>query len=197
LARHRGTSCIFRHRAKATCRVPPVNSTLGVMMEPITEHSLHRAADEAVRLWALASAQYPKSHPLILQVATTAFVEVVSSFALNARRALEVLPPGVKFPLAQPRWNWAPTASGELVQDFWDALNRIIHAQQLQVGFEELPPKLAVINGGALVVPYVKAATDRRKLAFIDPFALSHAFLYGALPKLHALAQENKPAVLQ
>ena len=132
-------------------------------MEPVTEHSLHRAADEAVRLWALSSAQYPKSHPLILRVATTTFVEVVSTFALNARRALEVFPLGVKFLLSQPRWNWAPTSDGEVVQDLWDALNRIIHAQQLQVGFEELPAEVAVIDGGALAVPYVKAATDRKK----------------------------------
>ena len=166
-------------------------------MEPITEHSLHRAADEAVRLWALASAQYPKSHELIVQVATTAIVEVVSTFALNARRALEVLPPSLKFPLAQPRWSWTPKSDGELVSDLWDALNRIIHAQQLKVGFEELPANVAVIDGGAFVVPYVKAATDRRKLAFIDPFALSHAFLYGALPRLHLLAQGSKPTVLQ
>jgi len=40
---------------------------------------------------------------------------------------------------------------------------------------------------GALVVPYVRAATDRKKLAFIDPFALSHAFLYGAYPQLVGL----------
>lgn len=167
------------------------------MMEPVTLHSLHRAADEAVRLWALASAQYPKSHPLILEVATSTIIEVVSTFALNARRALEVLPPNVKFPLAQPRWSWAPTSDGELVQDLRDALNRIIHAQQLQVGFEQLPAQVAVIDGGALVVPYVKAATDRKKLAFIDPFALSHAFLYGAFPRLHSLAQGSNPTTLQ
>ena len=166
-------------------------------MNPITAHSLNRASDEAVRLWALASAQYPKSHPLIIEVATTAIVEVVSTFALNARRALEVLPPGVKFPLAQPRWNWAPATDGELVKDLWDALNRIIHAQKLQVGFEQLPTDVAVIDGGSLVVPYVKAATDRKKLAFIDPFALSHAFLYGALPSLHGLASGDTPPVLQ
>ena len=166
-------------------------------MNPVTAHSLNRASDEAVRLWALASAQYPKSHPLIIEVATTAIVEVVSTFALNARRALEVLPPGVKFPLAQPRWNWTPTTDGELVKDLWDALNRIIHAQELQVGFEQLPTNVAVIDGGSLVVPYVKAATDRKKLAFIDPFALSHAFLYGALPRLHGLASGDTPPVLQ
>jgi len=167
------------------------------MIEPVTQHSLDRAADEAVRLWALASAQYPKSRPLILQVATTAIVEVVSTFALNARRALEVLPSNMKFPLAQPRWQWAPSSEGEQVRDLWEALNRIIHAQKLQIGFEQLPEQLTVIDGGALVVPYVRAETDRKKLAFIDPFALSHAFLYGAFPRLAAMAQNNNPAAAE
>ncbi len=166
-------------------------------MEPVTAHSLTRASDEAVRLWALASSQYPKSHALIIEITTTAIVESVSTFALNARRALEALPTGVKFPLTQPRWKWAPAADGEVVSDLWDALNRIIHAQKLQVGFEQLPTDVAVIEGGSLVVPYVKAATDRKKLAFIDPFALSHAFLYGALPRLHSLASGVTPSVLQ
>lgn len=157
------------------------------MMEAITDHSVTRAADEAVQLWALASAQYPKQYELILEVATTSIIEIISIFALNARRALEALPPSEKFPLAQPRWQWAPRADGEVVGDLWDALNRIIHAQKLEVGFEQLPPLVSVIDGGALVVPYILAATDRKKLAFIDPFALSHAFLYGAYPKLVAI----------
>lgn len=178
----------------AARRLPP---TLGVMMKQVSTHSLNRASDEAVRLWALASAQYPKSHPLIIEVATTAIVEVVSTFALNARRALEVLPSSAKFALTQPRWNWAPSMDGELAKDLWDALNRIIHAQELQVGFEQLPANVAVIDGGSLVVPYVKAATDRKKLAFIDLFALSHAFLYGALPTLHRMAVGTTPPVSQ
>lgn len=162
-------------------------------MEAITRHSLDRAADEAVQLWALASTQYPQQHGLIVEVATTSIIEVVSSFALNARRALEVLPPSEKFPLVQPRWQWKSRSDGEVVGNLWDALNRIIHAQKLVVGFEQLPPQASVIDGGALVVPYVQAATDRKKLAFIDPFALSHAFLYGAYPKLVAIQME-KPA---
>jgi len=56
--------------------------------------------------------------------------------------------------------------------------------KRLDVGFKELPESVAVIAEGALVVPYVRAVTDRKQLAFIDPFALSHAFLYGAFPKL-------------
>ncbi|NNM69139.1 MAG: hypothetical protein HKM00_04120 [Gallionella sp.] len=157
------------------------------MTEPITQHSISRAADEAVKLWALASAQYPKQHGLILDLARASIIETVSAFALNARRALEILPAGQKFQLTQPRWRWTPRNDGEVVNDLWDALNRIIHAQKLEVGFEELPKEVAVMAEGALVVPYVRAATDRKKLAFIDPFALSHAFLYGAFPLLVGL----------
>ena len=155
-------------------------------MEVITHHSLIRATDEAVRLWALSSAQYPMQHQLILDVAAASIIEAASAFALNARRAMEILPRSEKFPLVQPRWNWAPSGDGEVVADLWDALNRIIHAQKLHVGFEKLPSQLSAIDGGAVVVPYIQAATDRRELAFIDPFALSHAYLYAAYSKLVA-----------
>ena len=129
-------------------------------------------------LWALASAQYPAQHQLILDTAQVAVVEAVSSFALNARRAMEVLNGANRFRMDSPRWQWAPSGPGELVSDLRDALNRVIHAQTLEVGFTILPPSVAVIDGGAVAVPYVRAATDRKQLAFIDPFALSHAFLY-------------------
>ncbi len=166
-------------------------------MEAIVRHSLERAAEEAVRLWALSSAQFPKDHPPILEAARVAIVEATSAFALNARRAIEVLPRSERFPLKQPRWQWGPTKGGEVVADLWDALNRVIHARKLEVGFVELPPNVSVIAGGALVVPYVQAETDRKALAFIDPFALSHAFLYQVLPQLQKIqAAEAEPPSL-
>jgi hypothetical protein len=58
------------------------------------------------------------------------------------------------------------------------------YARTLYVGFEKLPDSISVIDGGAIVTPYIRAETDRKELAFIDPFSLSHAFLYGALPAL-------------
>lgn len=161
-------------------------------MEVITHHSIARATEEAVRLWALASAQFPTQHRLILDVTATSVIEVASAFALNARRAMEILPSNEKFPLVQPRWNWAPTSDGKVVKDLWEALNQIVHAQKLQVGFESLPSQLAAIDGGALIVPYIKAATDRKPLAFIDPFALAHAYLYGVYPKLVTAEERNK-----
>ncbi|HEY6527592.1 MAG TPA: hypothetical protein VIZ65_02775 [Cellvibrionaceae bacterium] len=153
-------------------------------MENITLHSIDRASEEAVNLWALASSQYPLKNRLIQDYANTTIIEVVSSFALNARRAMEVLPPKVKYPLNTARWKWVSSSKGEKVADLWDALNRIIHARKLYVGFENLPRDVSVIDGGAIIVPYIQAETDRKELSFIDPFSLSHAYLYGALPAL-------------
>ena len=142
-------------------------------MEEITQHSIERASEEAVRLWALSSAQYPFQNRLIQEYTNTTIIEVISSFALNARRAMEVLPPKVKYPLNTARWKWEQTINGEKVTGLWDALNRIIHARKLYVGFERLPDSVSVFDGGAIIVPYIRAETDRKELAFIDPFALS------------------------
>jgi hypothetical protein len=140
-------------------------------MQFVTRHSLGRAEDEASVLWAMASAQYPLAASGILDVAAVRVVEAVSSFALNARRAIEVLPYS-QIPLKQPRWLWKPGDSGDVVTDFRDALNRVVHAQVLAAGFERLPDRESVIDGGAVVIPYVQAKTDRRELAYIDIFAL-------------------------
>ncbi|MBD3652341.1 hypothetical protein [Kangiella sp.] len=161
-------------------------------MEKITLHSIDRASEEAVNLWSLASSQYPLKNQLIQEYANTTIIEVVSSFALNARRAMEVLPPKVKYPLSAARWKWIPSCKGEKVAVLWDALNRIIHARKLYVGFEHLPSDVSVIDGGAIIVPYIQAETDRKELAFIDPFSLSHAFLYCALPALNEI-KKNQP----
>jgi hypothetical protein len=42
--------------------------------------------------------------------------------------------------------------------------------KKLDVGWETLPENASVIPVGAIIIPYVQAETDRRPLAFIDPF---------------------------
>ena len=138
--------------------------------ESIVVHSQDRAIEEATLLWALASAQYPLDHRIIQDQATVLMVEAVSRFSLNARRALEVIQEHIPIALGQPRWKWEPKAAGELVTDLWEALNRIIHARNLEVGWEALPSSASVVASGAIVIPYVRAETDRRALVFIDPF---------------------------
>ena len=150
----------------------------------IVQHSRTRATEEAVLLWALASAQYPLDYGVIQEEASVMLIEAISSFALNARRAFEASLERSQIELVQPRWQWIPKTKGEIVVNLWDALNRIIHAKKLEVGWEKLPGDSSVIANGAIVIPYVQAETDRRALAFVDPFALAHAFLYKALPIL-------------
>lgn len=153
-------------------------------MQEITLRSIERASEEAVKLWSLSSAQYPLQNGLIQEHVNATIIEVVSSFALNARRAMEVLPPNVKYPLRVVRWHWEPSTNDQKVSGLWDALSRIIHAQTVFVGFERLPDAASVIDGGAIVIPYIQVETDRKKRAFVDPFSLAYAFLYDVLPAL-------------
>ena len=151
-------------------------------MEEVTQHSIVRAGEEATKLWAFSSAQFPINQRLIQLITTGIMLEAITTFAVNARRAMEMLPGSKQFSLRQPRWDWEPTKMNEVVHDLWDALSRIIHAKELQIGYEKLPPKALSIESGSIVIPYVQARTDRKELSFIDPFALAHAFLYDVLP---------------
>lgn len=157
----------------------------------ILQHSRNRATEEAITLWALVGSQWPLDNGAIQNRVTVMVVEAISVFSLNARRTLEAIPNRSSIRLDQPRWKWEPLAEGEVVGGLSDAMNRIIHARKLDVGWEELPAESSVIASGAVVVPYVRAETDRRELAFIDPFAMAHAFLYKALPLLDFGSSSN------
>ncbi len=147
-------------------------------MEVIVQHSFNRATEEASILWAIASSQYPLQNKLIQLHIVAQTIEIVSAFALNARRVVERLPKTEKFNLSSHRWDWQPTSKMNKVGDFVDALNHIIHAKTLEVGMETLPEKASIIDGGAVCIPYVLASTDRKDKAYIDPFALAHCFYY-------------------
>ena len=153
-------------------------------MEPIIRHSLIRATNAASLIWSLASAQYPAKNQLLVNAASDEMIEQLDVFALNARRFMQRLSTGqVPVELAASRWVWSPSTDMPVVTLFPGALNHIIHARVLQVGVEALPPEVSVIDGGAVVMPYVLAETDQRKKAYIDPFALAHAFFYQVLPR--------------
>ena len=147
-------------------------------MKIVTLHSFRRANEEATLLWALSSTQYPLLNEAIQNEATAQMIESLGSFALNTRRVLEQLPKSSNFMLMQGRWNWKPMTDMKQEIRMWDALNLIIHSNDLEVGFERLPDEAAHVIGGALVIPYVLCKTDRRQKTYIDPFALSHSFFY-------------------
>jgi len=151
-------------------------------MNQITKESIIKASTEAVKLWALSSSQYPSDNRLIQLEAKSTMIEVISSFALNARRTMEVLPKNCKYFLIAKRWNWEPTTAKNVILDLWESLNFIVHAQDLQIGFERLPQSTSIIQGGAICIPYILAKTDRKELSYVDPFAMSHAYLYQVMP---------------
>jgi hypothetical protein len=68
------------------------------------------------------------------------------------------------------------------VDDLQDALNRIVHATEFEVGFERLPDKAANIRGGAIGVVYLRTRTDQREEALIDVFALASCFFTRSYP---------------
>ena len=154
-------------------------------MELIIQHSINRATSEATKLWSFSSAQYPLLGGAHIQRSIEAeIIEASSVFALNARRPLETIKGKPCFALTNVFWLWEPKCRGEKVNDLWEALNRIIHAQRLTVGFEAVPTSIERISGGAVCVPYLLARTDQRPTAFIDLFALSYAYLFEVLPML-------------
>jgi hypothetical protein len=163
-----------------------------VQTENIARHSRVRATEEAVIIWALASTQYPIDHRVIQEKVTVMLIEAVSSFAIDARRALESFSERSGIKLVEPRWNWVPKR--EVVKDLWDSESSNTR-KKLDVGWEEILANISAIAAGAIVVPYVQAETDRRPLAFIDPFAMAHAFLYSALAILDS--RSNTSAQLQ
>ena len=77
------------------------------------------------------------------------------------------------------------------VADLRDALNRIVHATEFQVGFERLPESAATIVGGVIGVIYLRAKTDRKDEALIDVFALAACFFHKVLPTVSNPSSES------
>jgi hypothetical protein len=97
LARRRGTSCIVRRRAKAACRVPPVNSTLCARIQctsfreaPCTAHCLRSPSKYPRRASVLACAAMGPRLKFIVAVAMRHHVfhpgTTVVSVACDRRR---------------------------------------------------------------------------------------------------------------
>lgn len=155
-------------------------STFGTTPE-IVRLSLDRASAAAVRIWAMASAQYPERHGELCGRLQATVVDDVSTFAVNARRVIEWLG-NPRIRLDQRRWQWAHDAGAEEVGELKQALDRVLHARALTVALVRLPPSVGVISGGAVVVPFLEIGTDRRAPALVDLFAMAHAFLYEVAP---------------
>ncbi len=152
-------------------------------MGDINTFALQKAEAAGARLWALGSAPFPLVGGAVLQNAIEREVtDTAIAFAIHVRRVLDNKADGAKFQLDEPFRLWSPAKGLAKVADLRDALNRIVHATEFQVGFERLPESTAKIVGGAIGVIYLKAKTDRKDEALIDVFALAACFFHKVLP---------------
>lgn len=155
------------------------------MMDDINEFALQRAEAAAARLWAFGSAPFPLANGAIIQSHIEQSVtDSAIAFAIHVRRLLDNRDVRAKFTLDEPFRHWSPARGLTKVALLRDALNRIVHATEFEVGFERLPENAAKIDGGAIGVIYLRTKTDQREEALIDVFALASCFFHQVLPAL-------------
>jgi hypothetical protein len=154
-------------------------------MGDINEFSLWQAEAVAARPWAYGSAPFPIANGGIIQRHMEEEVtDTAIAFAIHVRRLLDNGQVRQTFALTEPFRHWSPADGLTKVDTLRDALNRIVHATQFEVGFERLPDDATRIVGAAIGIIYLGTRTDQRELAFIDVFALASCFFHQVLPVL-------------
>lgn len=154
-------------------------------MTDINEFALEQAKAAAASLWAFGSAPFPLANGAVIQRhIDQAVTDTAIAFAIHVRRILDNNAINIRFPLDKPFRHWSATDGLTKVTTLRDALNRIVHATEFEVGFERLPDNTVKISGGAIGVIYLQTKTDRREKALIDVFALAACFFYEVLPAL-------------
>ena len=161
-------------------------------MADINEFALQQAEAAAASLWAFGSAPFPFANGAIIQSHIEQSVtNTAIAFAIHVRRILDNRAIRTRFTLDEPFRHWSPGHGLAKVATLRDALNRIVHATEFQVGFERLPDNAAKILGGAIGVIYLQTKTDHREEALIDVFALASCFFHQVLPALQSAGDSS------
>lgn len=157
-------------------------------MKPVAKQTIARAADDAIRLWALASAEYPLDHKPMTRRVKALVRETLCSFAVDARNCLDSLPPDLAFTLRRTRWNWKPSGRvrDAVPNDFREVLDRILDAARIELHFPTIAESDSVLEKPGFAVMFLRVHSDEGETALIDVFALSHCFLTQVLPELLA-----------
>lgn len=154
-------------------------------MGDINDFALQQAEAAAAKLWAFGSAPFQLANGALIQRHIEQQVTDTSiAFAIHVRRILDNKAVRERFVLDEPFRIWSPAHGLAKVQMLRDALNRIVHATEFEVGFERLPESASKIAGGAIGVIYLRTRTDQREEALIDVFALASCFFHKVLPAL-------------
>jgi hypothetical protein len=141
----------------------------------------HEAAiRDAVSITALSGSVYFPTEFIIDEVQRQ-LLDKVTSFAIHARRALEIANlRGIQ--IEGGRWRFvAPPPELKEERNLWDAINKIIHARHLQVYvFQRSPSEIFLGPGFEWVLMHLEVQSDREKV-HVSPFGLAYSYLNGVV----------------
>jgi len=149
-----------------------------------------RAVKEAIAISAFAGTTWPAGNEVFLKAAMEQLLDHVASFALHARRHLEIT--GTKgIQIVDSRWKFASGVENfALETDLWVVINKILHARNLQVVTWNRDSSLFTSLGDR-VVTHLEIQSDRGDAFYVCPFGMVYAYL-GRNPRLNPLAQREE-----
>lgn len=109
-----------------------------------------------------------------------------TEFALHARRLNELCGlRSVQFPsVAQTRYTFTAGHGVELIADYHEALNRLVHARELAIGWAVWEGQKVFLAHDNLSISYIKIRTDRLSTGYVSVFGLATCFLNDVMGKL-------------
>ncbi|MGH7228572.1 MAG: hypothetical protein ACREIH_05085 [Nitrospiraceae bacterium] len=117
-------------------------------MADINKFALQQAEAAAAKLWAFGSAPFPLANGAIIQSHIEQSVtDTAIAFAIHVRRILDNKAIRTKFTLDEPFRHWSPAHRLTKVADLRDALNRIVHATEFEVGLGDYPTTRQRLRG--------------------------------------------------
>lgn len=153
----------------------------------MAEVHLIEARSRALRLFAVASAIYPKEWAGA-QVIEPVLVDT-SDFAFHARRVNDIC--GYKnrpfTDVDATRFKFSAGQNIALVRDYRDALNRIHHARELTFNWAVWDGQpIFTSSPENLIASHLRVETDQREPANVSIFGLAFCFLVSVLPAVKA-----------
>ena len=135
------------------------------------------AIRDAVTITALAGSVYFPSEFIIDEVQRQ-LLDRVTSFAIHARRALEIADlRGIEIEGGRWRFVMPPPDMNE-ERNLWDAVNKILHARHLQVYvFQKSPAEIFLSPGFEWVLMHLEVQSDRGEKVHVSPFGLAYSYL--------------------
>jgi hypothetical protein len=147
--------------------------TYGLSNDASADYAHGRAVEEAVVVAALAGGTFPSDEGFMKQVSVQ-LIDRITSFAIHARRAAEITGKrGIQ--ISEPKW--LNPGGPALETNFWDIINKILHARDMQIVTFEREEKEAFPKLGDRIIARVEVQSDRGDAICFCPYGLVYGYL--------------------